>query len=76
MADPRGLNPQASYANKHAVMVSSMVRLVFIDERQNLGRVAATESIVAEVIMTRDHAVLIAEEILAILASPRAELLK
>jgi hypothetical protein len=68
-AEPRGINPQASYSNKHAIMVSSIVRFVFIDERQNLGRVAATESIVSEVIMTQEHALAFAEEIIDILTS-------
>ena len=65
-------NPIAVYANKHVIMLSSVMRMVFIDQRQNVGRVAATESVVAEIVMTREHAQLLADEIIRSLA-PVAE---
>jgi hypothetical protein len=70
MADPRGINPQASYANKFSIMISGMVRVVFIDERQASGRVPETESIVSEIVMTHDVATMLANEIVSALTTP------
>jgi hypothetical protein len=53
----------AAYANKTAVMVSENVRLIFIDARQNVGRVAQTETVVGEIVMARANAQILAESI-------------
>ena len=70
MTDVRGINRQASYANKHSIIVSDVVRLIFIDERHYLGRV---DSIVSEVVMTKETAVRLANEIHATLVPTPAE---
>ena len=64
MAQVAGVNPTAVFANKHVIMYSGVMRLVFIDQRQNVGRVAATESVIAEIIITKEQAQLLADEII------------
>jgi hypothetical protein len=53
----------AAYANIFAVMTGANIRIVFGDRRDNIGRVAATETYVAEIVMPRDVAENLAAQI-------------
>jgi hypothetical protein len=67
MAVPGTMYDHPIYANKSVVMLSEAVRMILIDSRQNVGRVAATETVVAEFVMTRNNAEVFANAILDIL---------
>jgi hypothetical protein len=55
MADSSTIIP-AAYANIFAVMTAETVRIVFGDQRDQVGRVPVSETYVAEIIMTKENA--------------------
>jgi hypothetical protein len=58
----------AIFTNKSYIMVGSeMLRIVFVDERQQQGRDVLTELVVAEIVLTHYQADLLANEINAAL---------
>jgi hypothetical protein len=64
---------QPVYANRHTLMYGGILRIIFIDERQNLHRVAASETIVAEILMQQQEALILAHAIIDLLESPAAK---
>jgi hypothetical protein len=70
MALPPELVTQAVFANDHSLMLSDVMRLVFIDVRENIERVPKSESVVAEVVVTRAEAQRLANSITSMLTLP------
>jgi len=71
MAAPRGFHPQTVFCNKFSLMVADIVRFAFIDERENVGREVETVSVVAELVMTKEKALELADYIISSINTPQ-----